>query len=338
MKKFTKWCLVTALTLFVLGCAFCGIFGTLGGFVQVHNLDGRFSRIYNWGWHGLGWGLRWEDNGLRFGFFDDEDWPDNDYGVLNIASISDMEKTGYTASDITDIDIDLGAVYLVIEESEDENIWIKNDSSVKTIKYGVKNGVFTLTGGKKVVLGNTSYKGNVYLCLPKGMNLNSIDIGIDAGQMENINLEADTIDLESGAGEFRMDGLTARVISISVGAGEMDIDSMVAETVAIAVGAGNVDAKNVDAENMDLEVGMGSISIQGKITGDMDVDCGMGNVSLKLQGTESDHNYDIDCAMGNVKIGKNEYSGIAAERSVNNGSSSDFDIDCAAGNITIEFE
>ncbi|MDE6747441.1 MAG: DUF4097 domain-containing protein, partial [Lachnospiraceae bacterium] len=322
----------------VLGCAFCGIFGTLGGFMQVNNLDGRFSRIYNWGWNGLRWGFRWGDNGLRFGFLNDDDWQDDDYGLPNIASISDMEQTGYTASDITDIDIDLGTVYLVIEESEDDHIWIKNDSSVKTIKYVVENGVFRLYGSKTGLLGNNSYKGNVYLRLPKGMNLDSIDIEIDAGQMENINLEADTIDLSSGAGEFSIDGLTARTISISVGAGEMDIDSMIADNVGISVGAGNVDANNVDVKDIDLEVGMGSISMQGKITGDMDVDCGMGNVSLKLQGTEADHNYDIDCAMGNVKIGKNEYSGIAAERSIDNNSNSDFDIDCAAGNITIEFE
>ncbi len=337
MKKFTKWCLVTALTMFVLGCAFCGIFGTLGGFVQVNNLDGRFSRIYNWGWNGHRWGFRWNDNGLRFGFWDDEDWQD-DYGVLNIASISDMEQTGYTASDITDIDIDLGTVYLVIEESEDDHIWIKNDSSVKTIKYSVENGVFRLYGGNKGLIGNNKYKGNVYLRLPKGMNLNSIDIEIDAGQLDNISLEADTIDLSSGAGEFNMDGLKAMSISISVGAGDMDIDSIVADTVGIAVGAGNVDAKNVDVEHINLEVGMGDISIQGKISGDMDADCAMGSITLKLQGAEKDHNYDIECAMGNVKIGKNEYSGIAAERSIDNGSSSDFDIDCAAGNITIEFE
>lgn len=337
MKKFTKWCLVTALTMFVLGCAFCGVFGTLGGFVQVHNLDGRFSRIYNWGWKGIRWGFGWGDNGLRFGFFNDDDWQD-DYGLPNIASISDMEQTGYTASDITDIDIDLGAVYLVIEESEDEYVWIKNDSSVKTIKYVVENGVFRLYGGNKGLIGNNKYKGNVYLQIPKGMNLNSIDIEIDAGKLDNISLEADTIDLSSGAGEFSMDGLKAVAIFISVGAGDMDIDSIDADTVGIAVGAGNVDAKNVEVEHIDLEVGMGSIDIQGKITGDMNADCAMGNISLKLQGKETDHNYDLDCAMGNVKIGKNEYSGIAAERSIDNGSSSNFDIDCAAGNITIEFE
>ena len=338
MKKFTKWCLVTALMMFVLGCAFFGIFGTLGGFMQVNNLDSRFVRVYNWGWNGLRWGLRWGDNGLRFGFFDDEDWQDDDYGLPNIASISDMEQTGYTASDIADIDIDLGAVYLVIEESEDDHIWIKNDSSVKTIKYGVENGVFRLYGGKKGLIGDNSYKGNVYLRLPKGMNLDSIEIEIDAGRLDNISLEADTIDLSSGAGEFNMDGLTAIAVFISVGAGDMDIDSIVADTVGIAVGAGNVDAKNVEVEHIDLEVGMGSIDIQGKITGDMNADCAMGNISLKLQGKETDHNYDLECAMGNVKIGKNEYSGIAAERSIDNGSSSDFDIDCAAGNITIEFE
>lgn len=339
MKKFTKVCLIAALTLFILGCAFCGIFGTLGGFGQLYNQE----KIYSLGWDGLRWSWRWGISGLEFGFLDkDNDFMSSYDGATNIASTSGIEQTKYTSSDFTDIDIELGMVNLVIEESEDDYIWIKNDSSVKTIKYGVEGGVFRLYSRNHNYVYSWNWndrpQGKVILRLPKGMKLDSVEIETGAGTMEGISLEADTIDLEVGAGEFNIDNLTADVISIDIGAGEMNIDSMTAKTVSISVGAGTLDAKSVDVKDLDLEVGMGDINVQGNITGDMDVDCGMGNVSMKLQGSEKDHNYELDCAMGNVKIGNNNYSGIASERSIDNNSSSDFDIDCATGSIEIEFE
>lgn len=339
MKKFTKGCLITALTLFILGCAFCGIFGTLGGFVQLYNQE----KVYSLGWNGLRWSWRWGSNGLEFGFLDkDNDFADRYDGATNIASISGMEQTNYTSSDFTDIDIELGAVDLVIEESEDDYIWIKNESSDKTIKYGVDGSVFRLYSKNQYHFiswnWNDNPQGKVILRLPKGMKLDLVEIEMGAGNIESISLEADTVNLVGGAGNFSMDGLTADTIAINNGAGEIDIDSITAKTVSISVGAGTLEAKNVDVKDLDLDVGMGDITLQGNITGDLDADCGMGNVSMKLQGSEKDHNYDLDCSMGNVKIGNNNYSGIASERSIDNNSSSDFDIDCAAGNIEIEFE
>lgn len=338
MKKFTKWCLTTALVLFIIGCAFGSAFGALGGRAQLKNLD----VVHDWGWHGLKWIFRWGNNGLNFGFFDEDDELWDDYaGAQNIASTSKMEQTAYKASDFTDIDIELGAVYLVIEESEDEYVWIKNDSSVKTVKYGVEGGIFRLYGGRSVKAWDTwdsSPRGTVYLRLPKEMKLSLIELEVGAGKLENVSFEADTINLEAGAGKFDMKNLTADIINISMGAGEMDIDGITAGTVSVSVGAGTLDAKNVDIKDMSISVGMGNVTIQGSITGDMDADCAMGNMDMTLQGAVTDHNYDIDCAMGNVKIGKNTYSGIGTERSIDNDSSSDFDISCSTGSIEIEFE
>lgn len=340
MKKFTKWCLITALVLFITGCAFCGVFGSLGGFEEIDR-DNRLSKIYSMGWYGLRWGFDWDDGWLNFGFMDDiddiDDFGEHHSGAQNIASTSGMEQTNYTSEDFTDIDIELGGANLIIQESADDHIYIKNESSIKTIKYGVENSTFRLYSSGKA-FGNISPKGNVYLQLPGNMNLISIDIEIAAGNMENISMEADTIEIEAGAGKLSIDGMTARIISIDIGAGEMTIGSMSADTVDISVGAGTVNAKDVDIRDIDLEVGMGNLEIQGKIAGNADVECGMGGISMTLQGTEKEHNYELDCAMGNVKIGDSSYGGIAAERYIDNKSASSFNIECATGNITIEFE
>lgn len=329
MKKFTKWCLVTALVLFTIGCVFCGVFGIFGGFEQLRQ-DGRYGLLWNGGIN-LGNGL------FHFVLFDDDD-DDWHHGEEHRVSGSEAENTGCKASEITDIEIELGAACLVIEESADDCVWVRNESSIKNLKYGMDNGTFVLYGNRNKMFNNGN-DGTIYLSLPKGLNLNSVEMEIYAGQIENLNLEANTIELESGAGLYDIDSLKAKSISMDVGAGEMNIDSMSAETVSISVGAGTVDVKNADvAKDLDLEVGMGSISVQGKITGDMDAECAMGEIDITLRGSESEHNYTLECGMGNVIIGNNEYGGIAEERKINNGSSSYFDIECAMGSITIEFE
>ncbi|MCM1047277.1 MAG: DUF4097 domain-containing protein [Clostridiales bacterium] len=332
MKKFTKWCLITALVLFTIGCVFCGVFGIFGGFEQLRQ-EGRYGLFQDGSVVVLDMGL------FHFPLFDyDDDWH---YGAEHRVSGSEAENTDCRASEITDIDIELGAACLVIEESADDCVWIRNDSSIKNLKYGMNNGTFVLYGNRNKFnnMFHNENDGTVYLSLPKGLNLNSVEMEIYAGQIENLNLEANTIELESGAGIYDIDSLRAKSISMDVGAGEMNIGSMSAETVSISVGAGTVDVKNADvAKDLDLEVGMGSISVQGKIMGDMDAECAMGEIDITLQGSESEHNYTLECGMGNVIIGGNEYGGIAKERKINNGSSSYFDIECAMGSITIKFE
>lgn len=333
MKKFTKGCLISALILFVFGCAFCGICGAMGGFRQLDSLneDGIYS-------FGLG---RWGYLGGWLGFLDDDDWdidiPDIP-GAQKLAG-SETAQTNYRASDITAIDIELGRSNLTIRESEDDYIRIQNGSSTKTVKYGMSNGVFKLYNGRTFgfwSFGNVS-KGSVYLYLPKGMDLNSIDIEMGAGNVESISLEADEINLEAGAGNFIMEELLGRDISISVGAGKADIGNIDAGALSIEAGAGDIQIQKINVNSLDMEVAAGSLDAAGSVNGDVDIECAAGSVDMELQGAETDYDYEIDCAAGSVRVGSNEYSGIANERSIDNGSRKEMNIECAAGNVEIRF-
>ena len=318
MKKFTKGCLITALILFVFGWAFWGICGFLGGFRQLDNLNIDRNRFFSIGWNGIRWGY----NGHWFGFWDDDfddDWWPKSAGTPSLVEVDDKVKTDYRASEITDIDIELGGNNLIIEKSEDEYIWIANNSNVKTVKYALKNGVFKLYYGNTVNNWNDIAKNsNICLYLPEGMNLNTIDIEMGAGNMESIVLAADEIDLEIGAGNFDIEGLLSDKVDISVGAGNAEIDNIDSGKASLKVGAGEIVADDMTVKNLDVE-------------------CGMGNVSLTLSGDVTDYNYHVESAMGNVRIGDNEYTGIIGERNINNGSSRKIDVECAMGNIEIDF-
>lgn len=338
MKKFTKGCLITALILFIFGCAFWGICGYMGGFRQLENTKLSRERILSIGWNGIRWGY----NGNWFSIWDDDDfdddwWPET-AGTPNLVEVGDNVRTSYHASDITDIDIELGGTNLIMKESEDEYIWIANNSNAKTVKYTLGGGEFKLYYGRSVNLWNDiGRNGNICLYLPKGMKLNTIDLEMGAGNLESIDLAANEIDMEIGAGDFTIEGMQGNSLDISVAAGNADIGEITAGTVCIEAGAGEITIDNISARELQMEAGAGNIEVKGSIDGNIDIDCGVGNTTLVLQGDVEDYNYQIECALGNISIDGSEYGGIIDERNINNGSNKEIDIECATGNIEISF-
>ena len=342
MKKFTKGCLIIAVALLVIGTIFCAVFGALGGYEQ---LDSSGKRVYNLGFNGLKFG--YDGNRFGFGYWEDEDEWDEEWDEamegLKILDVShEKVKTEYTASDVTDIVIAIGGNNLVMEESEDEYIWIKNNNSEKTIKYGMRDGCFELRTRKKINIVNIEVgindeNGKIYLYLPKGMSLESLDLELEGGNITSIDLVADDMIVAIGAGNLPVDGLSAKTMDVAIGAGKADIEKLVAEKVTFEVGAGTLQLNDFTVGEVIAEVGMGNLTAGGSIAENAEIDCGMGNVILDLKGKETDYNYNIECAMGNVKVGENKMSNLAAERSVDNGSERELDVECAMGNITIDF-
>lgn len=334
MKKFTKGCLLTALTLLILGCAFCSIFGILGGFRQLDNLNANYMNPMS--------GIRWINNGAGLNLEFRDFWG-NDFTNKQTLGTSQEVQTEYQASDITDMDIEIGGGNLEIYESEDDYIWIKNGSNIKAVEYGVKNGVlkiqyirsyrfFRLWGG------DDFSKAKISLYLPKGMTFDTIDMELGAGTMKSdIDLIAEEINLEAGAGTFEMEGLEARDIDISVGAGSFEIGRIDADELSMEAGAGEIIADQIAVRDLDLDVAAGSFQLIGSISGNADIECAAGSVELILEGEESDYNYDVECAMGDVSIGSNSFSGLISERYVNNGSNRKVNVDCATGSVSISF-
>lgn len=317
MKKFTKGCLITALVLFIFGCAFYGICGFMGGFRQLKERNiMRSNGVFSIGIPGFEWGF----DGQLFTFWDDDwdDWGADMSSAVNLVEIEENAKTAYAASDMKGIEIELGGCNLVIVESPDEFIWVENRSNVKTVKYGMKNGIFKLYNGKSFRFWNNMPRGSVYLYLPKGMVLSTIDIEMGAGNLESIALAADDIDLEAGAGSFEIEGLSGN---------EADI----------VTGAGSITVGKADIRELNMEAAAGAIEVTGSVSGNVDIDCAAGSIDLILDAEEADFDYEIECSVGGVTINGNEYTGLATERSVDNGAMKEMNIECAAGSVVVEF-
>ncbi len=346
MKKFTKVCLITVTVLLILGCAFCLIFGLVGGFRQI---DESGTRIYDIGLGSLKFGY----DGSQFGIgYWDDDWDDDwdaEFDSIEAeldgidAELAEPLKLPYTAEEIRQLDLEIGASGLVIGESQDDHVWITNKSTNQDIRYGMEGDTLCFSAGTKYHYFfnapiKQKSKGKIYLYLPKNMDLNRIDMELGTSNLDCMELSAKDIDIEIGAAKANLKGLSGDNVTLEVGAGKADIEMIEAKQTNLSIGAGKMDLVDLMTEELTVEVGAGKIEARGSVTEEANLEVAMGNLDLFLTGKEEDYDYMIDCAMGTVTLGKQCFSNLANENTIDNGSSRDFNIECAMGEINVSFK
>ena len=307
MNKVVKGFLIAACVLIILGLGiFCGA-ATAGGISTARTmaengeLSYRLGRIV---------GAEFSNDGVHI-----ELENDNDESLFNH---SYKIYTSDTSIDIAPEDIEhfsfeVGAGKIVITESDSTDFTLRTKSMKKMQTY-VENNTLYIKGK-----GRTSTGGEIYLEIPRGFTF-------------------DEVYFSAGASKAEIDSsLVCDKISVEIGAGEVIIDDLVCKESTFEIGAGNVEVKNAVMEDASVDVGMGNFDMNGTVTGNFDGECGMGNITLNLTGKETDHNYELECAAGNLTVGSMSFSGIAAEKEIDNGATSDFSLECAMGNIEVHF-
>ncbi len=338
MKKFMKGCLITALILFIFGVVLYGVFGVLGGFGQLKAMNGQAFNL--WGHQ-----MRLAYSGYGTWYITDGDsdekvfdWPEGGNSIED----SEKEKTEYNASDIRNLEIECGGNNLVIQESEDDYIWVARESDAWPVRYKLQGGTFSLYSEKNWRWWDSwrwgeRTKRTVYLYLPKGMTLDSINLEIGAGALDCMALEADEIDVEVDAGAAVMQSLKGKEVELHVNAGGMEVSEVTAEELSAETGAGSLVIGNFSADEISLNASAGSLEADGKIGRNADIECGAGTISMNLQGAETDYDYELECSIGEICIGGNEYSGLSSEKTIRNGGRGVLDVECSVGNIIINF-
>lgn len=330
MNKFMKGCLLTALVLLIVGCVISGVCWILGGYKQldgIQDLTGiPFVSFRGEGGH---WSIGFFDDGSEFGM----DWEKERY-----LRIKDGETASYLASSFKELDVELGACTLYLQESADDQIYITVAGNSLRHYYLVDGSTLRLrNSGRTKKIAGTSDK--VYLSVPSGFQFKEADVMIGAGKLEGGTLLAEDLSIDVGAGECSLEKISGREVSLNLGAGKIRTQLLEAEELTLDGGAGEYKLEGLSVtEDMSLTLGMGNAGIEGEITGNLSVDCGMGSVDMRLAGSEDDHAYDVDCNMGNVKVGNKSIGGLSGSREWNSGRDSVFEIECSMGNVTIAFE
>lgn len=327
MNKFMKGCLMTALVLLIVGCVISGVCWMLGGYRQ---LDGISSIPFvHYRVNGHNWSIGFLDNENEFG----KDWEKERY-----LRIEDGKTINYLSASFKELDVELGACTLYLQESEDDQIYISVEGNSLRHYYLVDGSTLRIrNAGRTKRIANTSDK--VYLRIPAGFQFKEADVMIGAGKLEGGALLAEDLSLDVGAGECSLEKISGREVRLNLGAGKIRTQMLEAEELTLDGGAGEYGLEGLSVtEDMSLTLGMGNARIEGEIAGNLSVDCGMGSVDMRLAGSEDDHAYDVECNMGTVKVGNRSINGLSSSREWNSGRDSVFEIECSMGNVTISYE
>ena len=305
MSKFLKGCLITACVSIILGIII------LAGVA----ISGRGNEVIDAVENG---GIVWDEDGFSVG-----STVVVDTAILgNEAAMEQALEKGnqytYPVDKVEKLQMELEAGKFEILTGDGEEIYIRTSKKVKVSNDGDCIEIETPDRLMIFGFGKTDVQ-SVEITLPKDHKFHTMEIEIDAGELDADSLTAENIGLDIGAGRMTVNRLEVKNTDINVGAGEVIIES------------GNIGT-------MDLDVGMGSFQMKGNITDDLDADCGMGNMDMSLLGQYVDHDYEVDCGMGSVRIGDMTYSGMSSGQNVDNNTDSEFDLDCGMGSINISFE
>ena len=145
---------------------------------------------------------------------------------------------------------------------------------------------------------NTSGDYEIYLTLPEGTELESLNINLDAGNIDIIGIKTADLNMDVDAGDIELSDIESDNFRIDVDAGNFELKNVNVGNVTIDVDAGNIDIRksvitkltaDVDAGNIEshdstisggsCEVDMGNISLNGEI-GDVKVKTALGNASI----------------------------------------------------------
>ena len=310
MKKFVKGCLLTAISMFLIGIIIIIICIIIGGGSLLHYLKketlshNTLSNLLD------DTVVTFHNAETHIDFSKNHQTYSGKHENMQVATISE----------IANLDIDFGGGTCIISESSDEFFHIYTDNA-KEFQYYQENNTLHLKGFDDLVLGTQLNDYNTgYLDIPKNFSFDNIEIDLGAGYLQAHSLTAsDNINLEVGAGE-----LIASVLN--------------ADSFTLGLGAGNVEIKNGTVGNSNISVGFGNMNYHGKINKNLTAECGMGNLELFLNDSYEAHNYDLNCALGNMTLHEKNFSAVAYTDTIQHGTDSTYTLSCGMGNMTVQFK
>lgn len=294
MKRFAKAALITAGILFTAGIIILLICGIYTDKSPAQNIaSGIRSGLYHADGHSSHHSL------------------DNSYPVY---SGHHTDNSAATASDITELYLDLGNTSFTLAPSQDNFFHITSEGTGEYQYYTIGSAFYIDGFYDRTVAFQTN---KLTLEVPD-MCFRLVNIDLGAGTAALASIKSDTVVISVGAGEITLDGADCEYLEADIGAGVANIN-------------------NAEAISADLEVGMGELAWAGSISADLDAEVSMGSITLALTCSQYEHNYELECDMGNITLGQRDYGGIAFETKLDNGADSTYSLECDMGSITVNF-
>ena len=196
-------------------------------------------------------------------------------------AVGDM-KSYEISSDIYELDIEIGAADLKIEQGESFLV----ESNLKNLTVTERQGCLSV----KEITEDKFYVANSYE---------------DAALTIYIPEEAEfkEVELSCGAGRLTIDRLCSESLEFELGAGDVSIGELTATKYAdIQGGAGRITISGGMLRNLDLEMGVGQMNLVSALTGDCELQSGLGEANITLIGNKDDYRLRVEKGLGSISV------------------------------------
>lgn len=105
----------------------------------------------------------------------------------------------------------------------------------------------------------------------------------------------------------------------------------------VSADAGKIEVSGFSAEKLEQSAEQDRSSLEGETSEKAKLDCTVGEILYTMPGSRTDYNYKMKCDIGEIEIGGENYGGIGAKTSEDNGSSRTIEAECEIGRIEILF-
>ena len=205
---------------------------------------------------------------------------------------------------IDNIEIDLNALSVKFEISEDELVRVKSKKLKRTKLYCEKN-------KNKLKIYNRGLVGHV----------DDNGIIVDSDFIKDSYLTIYVPEDTSISGE--------------INATNLKINGLELENFNLQVNAGNVNINNLEVKNFGVEVNAGNVKGEVEYEDMFELNVNAGNATLDVEKMYGEIEYEYNVGMGSVRIFGESFMGFGKQGRKNRNSDINMRIECQAGKVTI---
>ena len=220
--------------------------------------------------------------------------------------------------ELTDIKINASALQIEFKTGAGEGLISTEYSGPDKLmpEVNLENGKLTVSqniSGLNYNSFNFSNGPKLMIVVGSDVDIKSIEMTIDAGDIKMNGIKADYFYAEIDAGNFDIDNCTIRKAEFEVDAGNYNINNSSFEILSIDVDAGNIDIDDTAFTDLELNVSFGNVDVSGianldDYRIDCDIDAGIAQIGGHSKGVSytSDGNgagsIDVHVDAGNIDI------------------------------------
>jgi len=193
-------------------------------------------------------------------------------------AVSEISRTYPITSEITSLEIQVGAADLTIKTAETLSV----ESNIKRLSVTENSGVLSIIDETKR---SSSYTNPILtLYLPE-------------------DLAFEHIHISTGAAKLTSKALTTKSITLQLGAGDVHLTSLnVSDHADITGGAGEITIDTGTIHNLKLEMGVGELNLTSTLMGNNELTFGVGESNLTLIGNPDRYTIDIEKGLGSITV------------------------------------